>query len=112
MPKHTDKPETKEGISDQGEGLNVSFVSSEVSAIYSNFVQLTVTPFDIGIRFAQLVYDSPTPTAKEVARVIISPETAKAVMILLQRQITSYETAHGKIPQVIKTDADIARIAP
>ncbi|HVT58954.1 MAG TPA: DUF3467 domain-containing protein [Thermoanaerobaculia bacterium] len=116
MPKqpkqHTGKPETTEVVSDQEERLTVTFVSAEVPAIYSNFVQLTVTPFDIGLRFAQLAYDSPKPTAREVARVVVSPQTAKAILRLLERQIRDYEKNYGEIPEVIKTTDDITRVRP
>jgi Protein of unknown function (DUF3467) len=110
MPKRTDKPETTEAVPDEVKEPGVLFLSNdEVMSVYSNFVQLTVTPFDFGLRFAQLV-SGPKPVAKEVVRVLVSPQTAKAIMRLMERQIASYETNHGEIPDLVKTlDVDFVR---
>jgi hypothetical protein len=65
---------------------------------YANHVSSRITPWDIELSFGQireadeerLVYD-------EVARIYLSPQHAKAVLALLQKQIDSYELEHGAV---------------
>jgi hypothetical protein len=66
----------------------------KIDPVYSNMVNIIHGPFDFTINFAQI---SP-PTGTAVARVIMSPQHAKAFLNALNDNVRKYEDVHGKIP--------------
>lgn len=68
------------------------------SYVYANLAGISVSPMDIRIHFADV---SPTKgediQATTVAGVIMTPEHASSLVLLLMSQLTSYESQFGAI---------------
>jgi len=68
---------------------------------YANDVQVQTSPWDVRLLFAVIMaVDQETATLKveQVADVRMSPQLAKRVADILQRQIEHYEATIGPIP--------------
>lgn len=69
--------------------------------IYANVIQITTGPFDMSLDFG---YKTPeraragSPDFDIVARIVMSPSHAKAILPLLAKQIAEYENKVGTIP--------------
>ena len=71
--------------------------------IYTNLTSLSRSGNDIIIDFARIVPGR--GVARIESRVIMSPEHAKRLAVLLQRNLEEYEKRFGKIPAVEEVEA-------
>jgi hypothetical protein len=71
----------------------------QVPMVYSNSVQIRVSPWDFSFRFGHV---SPVGQDREIAQydvtVMMSPQHAKATFRLLEQQVANYEKRFGEIP--------------
>lgn len=72
---------------------------------YCNAAQVLATEWDVSLDFAQLVLtlpqqpgESPSVIRNPLARIIMSPQHAKAFSELLRQQVADYERQHGELP--------------
>lgn len=102
------KDDRQSGISEQHEGSEqkvAEWVPSPegVHEIYSNFVHTNWSPFDLRVRFGQLIPkpgsnpDSANFVVEERAAVTVAWPQAKILSDLLQKLVASYEKANGEI---------------
>ena len=68
----------------------------DVGVIYSNLAIISTTKHEMIFDLAQIL--PPDPRAKVQARVVMSPQHAKLLLMTLQRNIERYEAQHGTIP--------------
>ncbi len=73
--------------------INIDMGSME--PVYSNNANISHGPFDFTMNFVQV---SP-PSGKLVAKVIMSPQHAKAFLTALQENIARFEKSFGQIKQ-------------
>lgn len=66
-----------------------------LSAVYANLAVMSTTRNEFVFDFSQMF--PPDPRAHVQARVVMSPQHAKLVLNLLQRNIERYEAQHGTI---------------
>ena len=65
---------------------------------YANSVQVRVSVWDFQLVFGLASSDSPDQvTIRNHQAIFLSPQQAKALMGLLQQNVTNYETAFGEI---------------
>jgi len=65
------------------------------NGVYSNFVIANQTETEFMLDF---VFVAPqTPKAKVLSRVILNPTHAKRLMLMLNKQVASYEQRYGEI---------------
>lgn len=76
---------------------------------YCNAAQILSTEWDVSFDFAQLVLALPQQSGEQpsvirnpLARIIMSPQHAKAFLNLLGQQVADYERQHGEIPVLPK----------
>jgi len=102
MPKATEGPEeVEEAQPKEGEQITIAFLPLEdATPLYSNHMQILVSPWDLTFRFGVVTLAGDHVGAKEVARVILSPQHAKAALRLFERQMRVYEERHGEIPDL------------
>jgi hypothetical protein len=71
-------------------------------SLYANDTQIRVTPWDIMLIFGEIdgfpTVDNPSVNVKLNGEVRMSPQHAKRLLLVLQRQIDLYEQAIGPIP--------------
>ena len=76
--------------------------SSTFASIYSNDIQVQVSPWDVRLLLGELGEISPGPppavNIKELAEVRISPQLAKQLIMIMLQQLKSYEEQFGEIP--------------
>lgn len=65
------------------------------NAVYSNLAVISSTKNEMIFDFAQML--PPDPRTKVQARVVMSPQHAKLLLLSLQRNIERYEAQHGTI---------------
>ncbi len=70
-------------------------IPPDLTAVYANLLLMSFTRNEFVLDFAQLL--PPASRANVQSRVITSPQHAKAMMQLLQRNIERYESQHGTI---------------
>jgi len=70
-------------------------IPQDLNAVYSNIAVMSTTRNEMIIDFAQLL--PPDPRAKVQSRVVLTPQHAKLLLTLLQRNIGRYEAKHGEI---------------
>ncbi len=83
-------------------GVPLKFVRvPNFQVLYTNFVQSSVTPFDIALLIGQSTgFDGQQRLVVEHhARLIMSPLEAKIVNKILEGAIAQYEGIHGRIPE-------------
>ena len=67
-------------------------------AIYSNFTSIDQHPWDLKLRFGQIVKATNDEfLVRRVADVTLSPQSFKALAILAAQSIREYERIYGKI---------------
>ena len=76
--------------------LKVELGEQEAEGIYSNLVLLTHSPSEFILDFARMLPGA--PKAKVYARIVMTPQNAKSLSAVLQKNLENYETKHGKIP--------------
>lgn len=70
-------------------------IPPDLDAVYSNLAVISATRNEMIFDFAQML--PPDPRAKVQSRVVMTPQHAKLLQILLQRNIERYEAQHGEI---------------
>ncbi|MEO0561611.1 MAG: DUF3467 domain-containing protein [Chloroflexota bacterium] len=76
-------------------------IPPELKAVYSNLAVMSSTRNEMVINFAQML--PPDPRATVQSRVVMTPQHAKLLMTLLQRNIANYEAQHGEIEITVPT---------
>lgn len=78
---------------------------------YCNAAQVLATEWDVSLDFAQLVLglpqepgEPPSVTRNPLARIIMSPQHAKAFSELLRQQVADFERQHGELKLPHQTD--------
>ena len=89
---------------------NVKLVNaSDYRESYSNSVQIRVNVWDFFLVFGTLQQQSETQVElRNFQGIYLSPQQAKALMSLLQQNVSSYEAAFGEI----KLDPRVAPAGP
>ena len=89
---------------------NIKLVNTpEYRESYANSVQIRVSVWDFFLAFGTLQQQSETQVElRNFQGVYLSPQQAKALMTLLQQNVTSYENAFGEI----KLDPRVAPTGP
>jgi flagellar protein FlaG len=89
---------------------NIKLVNTpEYRESYANSVQIRVSVWDFFLAFGTLQQQSETQVElRNFQGIYLSPQQAKALMTLLQQNVSSYENAFGEI----KLDPRIAPAGP
>ena len=77
--------------------LNIELSEEVADGTYSNLAIITHSPSEFVIDFAKVMPG--VPKAKVKARILLTPQHAKRLLIALQDNISKYEAAHGTIKQ-------------
>lgn len=83
------------GNNNPAQRITVDLGEKEAEGIYSNLALITHSPAEFILDFARLVPG--VPKAKVHARVILTPQSAKALARLLDANLERWEKAHGEI---------------
>jgi hypothetical protein len=78
--------------------VNIEIGDKEWEGVYSNFVIVTHSNSEFIIDFARMLPG--VKKAKVFSRILMTPQSAKALMNTLQNNVAKFETEHGKIPLV------------
>jgi hypothetical protein len=76
--------------------IKVELGEKEAEGIYSNLVLLTHSTSEFLLDFARILPG--IPKAKVYARIVMTPQNAKALLGVLQKNLEAYEKKHGKVP--------------
>ena len=76
--------------------VKVELGEREAEGIYANLVLTTHSASEFIFDFAR--YLPGTPKAKVYARIVMTPQNAKSLLRVLQKNLEGYEQKHGKIP--------------
>ena len=84
------KPEAQPGA------INMELGEKEAEGIYSNVVFIAHSPSEVILDFARAL---PGVTKSRVyARIIMTPQHAKSLLMALGQNLAKYEETHGAIP--------------
>jgi hypothetical protein len=75
--------------------LQVELGEREAEGIYSNLVFIAHSPSEVILDFARALPG--LPKAKVYARVILTPQHAKSLLLALEQNLKNYETQFGVI---------------
>ncbi|HPF71079.1 MAG TPA: DUF3467 domain-containing protein [Candidatus Krumholzibacteria bacterium] len=75
--------------------ITIDLGEKEAEGIYANLALITHSPAEFVIDFARIVPGA--PKAKVHARIILTPQSAKALARLLDTNIERWEKTHGEI---------------
>lgn len=75
--------------------VNIEIGDKEWEGIYSNFVIITHSNSEFVLDFARMLPGA--NKAKVFARILMTPQHAKALLRTLEGNITKFETEHGEI---------------
>ena len=87
--------------------VNIEIGDKEWEGIYSNFVIITHSNAEFIIDFARMLPG--VKKAKVFSRILMTPQSAKALLNTLEQNISKFEKEHGKIP-LVPTDLSKASI--
>lgn len=76
--------------------VKVQIEVGNVEAIYSNLALLANSPSEFILDFARV--EPGKSTAKVHARIIMTPQNAKALLEVLQAKVSQFERSFGPIP--------------
>ncbi len=79
-----------------GQQVQVQLGEKEAEGIYSNLVLISHSASEFILDFARMLPG--IPKAKVYSRIIMTPQNAKSLLGVLQRNLETYEKKHGKIP--------------
>jgi hypothetical protein len=81
------------------ESQDIAFSRSEhFMEIYANYVGVVSSPWDITLHFGRIITDDPHhPSIEQRLSATLSPQTAKAMLHLLWRNVQGYEQQYGEI---------------
>jgi hypothetical protein len=66
--------------------------SEEFVEVYANYVSAATSPWDMIIMFSRTVVDDPqNPMIEQRASISLSPQTAKALLHILSRNLQTYD---------------------
>lgn len=80
----------------QQQTVNIELGDQEWEGIYSNFVIITHSNAEFIIDFARMLPGA--KRAKVFSRILMTPQSAKALLSTLENNIQKFEAEHGKIP--------------
>jgi len=83
--------------------LQVELGEKESEGIYSNMVLVGHTPAEFILDFARVVPG--VQKAKVYARILMTPQHAKTLMDVLEKNVRAFEEKHGAIKRVGAIDA-------
>ena len=69
----------------------------EYPSIYSNFMGVGATPFDVSIIFAEVDQHGRTPEATPKMKVLMAPEQAANLVLMLTQTLKQFVTANGQL---------------
>lgn len=75
--------------------VSVDLGEREAEGIYSNLVFIAHSPSEVILDFARVLPGLPKP--KVYARVILTPQHAKGLLLALEQNLKSFEAQHGAI---------------
>ncbi len=75
--------------------IQLELKETEAQGIYSNLVMVGHSPSEIILDFARFLPG--TPKARVHARIVMTPQNAKALSRTLQDNLKKYEEKHGEI---------------
>lgn len=78
--------------------VNIELGEKEWEGVYSNFVIITHSNAEFIIDFARMLPGA--QRAKVFSRILMTPQSAKALLSTLETNIQKFEKEHGKIPVV------------
>ncbi|MDR1581708.1 MAG: DUF3467 domain-containing protein [Prevotellaceae bacterium] len=81
-------------IENQG-GINVELTEDVAQGIYSNLAIIAHSSSEFVVDFVRIMPG--LPKAKVKSRIILTPEHAKRLLLVLQDNILKYESIHGAI---------------
>jgi hypothetical protein len=76
--------------------VNVEIGEKEWEGVYANFVIVTHSNAEFIIDFARMLPG--VKKAKVFSRIVMTPQSAKALLSTLETNIAKFEKDHGKIP--------------
>jgi len=76
--------------------VQVELPEREAEGIYSNLVLMTHSSSEFVFDFARMLPRA--PKAKVYARIVMTPQSAKSLLQVLQKNLENFEQQHGKIP--------------
>lgn len=89
-------------VSDETQEVTIKVrVQNPDQSIYSNVVAVTITPWDVRVNFADYAPSGKAgggvDNVKAIVGVIMSPEQAASLAILLNRQLENFESQFGQV---------------
>ena len=75
--------------------LQIELGEREAEGLYSNLVLIAHSPSEVILDFARALPG--LPKAKVYARVILTPQHAKSLLVALEQNLKTYESQHGAI---------------
>jgi hypothetical protein len=75
--------------------IEVELGEAQAEGIYSNLVFIAHSPSEVILDFARALPG--LPKAKVYARVILTPQHAKSLLLALDQNLKNYETSFGSI---------------
>ena len=84
--------------------VNIEIGDKEWEGVYSNFVIITHSTSEFVLDFARMLPGA--PKAKVFARILMTPQNARALLATLESNIKRFETDHGEIKM---TPNDLSR---
>lgn len=75
--------------------INVELGEKEAEGIYSNLALITHSPAEFVIDFTRMLPG--VPKTKVYARIIMTPQHAKSLLLALQENVGKYESQFGEI---------------
>lgn len=75
--------------------VNIEIGDKEWEGVYSNFVIVTHSNAEFIIDFARMLPGA--KKAKVFSRILMTPQSAKALLNTLENNVAKYEKEHGKI---------------
>jgi hypothetical protein len=70
--------------------------AAAVGSYYANHTGISVSPWDITLRFGRIL-PGQSPSIEEGLFVYMSPQHAKAFLLLMQEQVGVYESTYGPL---------------
>ena len=78
--------------------INIALGEKEAEGIYSNLALITHSPAEFVIDFTRVLPG--VPQSKVYARIIMTPQHAKSLLLALKENIAKYENQFGEIKVV------------
>jgi hypothetical protein len=88
----------------QRRSLQIELGEKESEGIYSNMALMTHSPAEFIIDFARVVPGA--QKAKVYSRIIMTPQHAKSLLEVLERNVKAFEEKHGPIKKAGPEDQD------